>query len=55
MAKQQTFGDKVKKKKQESLKINVRVLKGVRSDKDSLRILESFVQVDDLNELEKLA
>ena len=54
MAKQQTFGDKSKKKKGDE-KIYVKVIKGVPSPKTSaLRFLESFVTVKDLAELDKM-
>lgn len=53
MAKTQTFGDKQKKKKADS-KIYVKVIKGVPSKTGSLRILESFVSVNDVAELEKM-
>jgi len=51
MAKQQTFGDKLKKKKQADSGINVKVIKGFRTDEGNLRFLEKFVKVQDLNEL----
>lgn len=53
MAKTQTFGDKLKKKKADE-RINVKVIKGVKSNSGSLRFLESFVRVNDLNELDKM-
>jgi hypothetical protein len=53
MAKTQTFGDKLKKKKADE-RINVKVIKGVKSNSGSLRFLESFVKVNDLNELDKM-
>ncbi|MCX7735766.1 MAG: hypothetical protein N2319_03535 [Candidatus Kapabacteria bacterium] len=54
MAKQQTFGDKLKKKKQADTGINVKVIKGFRTDDGNLRFLEKFVKVQDLNELTKV-
>lgn len=54
MAKQQTFGDKLKKKKQADSGINVKVIKGFRTDDGNLRFLEKFVKVQDLNELTKV-
>jgi hypothetical protein len=54
MAKQQTFGDKLKKKKQADSGINVKVIKGFRTDEGNLRFLEKFVKVQDLNELTKV-
>jgi len=54
MAKQQTFGDKLKKKKGDD-KIYVKIVKGVRSSKTgSLRFLETFVAVKDIAELDKM-
>lgn len=54
MAKQQTFGDKLKKKKQIDSSINVKVIKGFRTDEGNLRFVEKFVKVQDLNELTKV-
>ncbi len=54
MAKQQTFGDKLKKKKQADLEINVKVIKGMNTDKGSLFYLERFVRVKDASEIEKI-
>ena len=54
MAKQQTFGDKSKKKKTDE-KVYVKIVKGVPSAKTgALRFLESFVAVKDLAELDKM-
>ncbi len=54
MAKTQTFGDKTKKKKAVEM-INVKVIKGVPSTKtNALRFLESFIQVADVAEIEKM-
>jgi hypothetical protein len=50
MAKTQTFGDKLKKQKQQEL-VNVKVVHTVRTDKGSLRFLEKFVKVKDVNEV----
>jgi hypothetical protein len=52
MAKQQTFGDKLKKKEVE--KPVVKVIKGIPTEKGSLRFIERFVKVDDLNEVTKI-
>ncbi|MFP4529426.1 MAG: hypothetical protein ACLFQX_12840 [Candidatus Kapaibacterium sp.] len=49
MAKQQTFGDKLKKKSDEM--ISVKVIKGIPSDKGNLRFIESIVKVKDINEV----
>lgn len=54
MAKTQTFGDKFKKKKAHELLLNVKVVKGYRTDEGNLRFVEKFVKVADLNELEKI-
>jgi glycerol-3-phosphate responsive antiterminator len=53
MAKTQTFGDKLKKKKADD-GIHVKVVKGVRTEKGSLAYLERFVKVNDLSELDKI-
>jgi hypothetical protein len=53
MAKQQTFGDKVKKKKVDE-KINVKVIKGYRSEIGTIRFLEKFVKVDTLDQINNL-
>ncbi len=53
MAKQQTFGDKLKKKKEEQPV--VRVIKWYRDeDRGSLRKMSKFVKVKDLNEVTNL-
>ena len=54
MAKTQTFGDKVKKKKVGDGRINVKVVKGFKSDDGSTRIIEKFVKVTDLAVLDKI-
>jgi hypothetical protein len=54
MAKTQTFGDKLKKKKALESGINVKVIKGFRSESGSVCYLEKFVKVNDLSELEKV-
>ncbi|MBK9249851.1 MAG: hypothetical protein IPM69_17550 [Ignavibacteria bacterium] len=53
MAKQQTFGDKLKKKAVDS-RINVKIIKGFRSDKGSIKFVERFVKVNDLAEVDKI-
>ena len=53
MAKQQTFGDKNKKKAGDS-KISVKVIKAFRSEKGTVKYLERFVQVDDVGQIEKM-
>ncbi len=54
MAKQQSFGDKLKKKKHHELFINVKVIKGYKNDDGSLHFVEKFVKVMDTNELDKI-
>lgn len=51
MAKTQTFGDKVKKKKMGDTRINVKVIKGYRTESGNMRFMEKFVRVNDLNDL----
>lgn len=53
MAKTQTFGDKLKKKDAKTT-INVKVIKGYRSEKGTVKFLERFVRVNDIAETEKL-
>jgi len=50
MAKKQTFSDKVKKKKQDD-KINVKVIKGVKTAKGSVRFKEKTVKIKDMKEI----
>lgn len=54
MAKTQTFGDKLKKDSKKPQFINVRVIKGYRSERGSIKYLERFVRVNDLAEVEKI-
>lgn len=53
MAKTQTFGDKLKKKKIEEKPV-VKVIKGFKGDDGSVKFIEQFLKVDDLNSLDKL-
>ncbi|MBL7975543.1 MAG: hypothetical protein JNJ85_11565 [Candidatus Kapabacteria bacterium] len=53
MAKQQTFSDKMKKQKVDS-RINVQVIKAYRSDKGTVKYIERFVKVEDVNQAEKI-
>lgn len=54
MAKQQTFGDKLKKKKGDD-KIYVKVIKWYHSEeRNTLRAMERIVAVDDINTVDKL-
>ena len=54
MAKTQTFGDKVKKKKSDDERVSVKVIKGINSDRGSVRFIEKMVKVDNLDQLEKI-
>lgn len=54
MAKQQTFGDKLKKKKGDD-KISVKVIKSYRTDDGKTRFIESFIKVNDLSELDSIS
>jgi len=54
MAKTQTFGDKLKKKKQVDVGINVKVIKGYRTDDGNMRFMEKFVRVNDVNDIAKI-
>ena len=51
MAKQQSFSDKLKKKKAAELGYNVKVIKGFNSDSGTVKFVEKFVLVKDLNDL----
>ncbi|MCX8054366.1 MAG: hypothetical protein N3A67_01700 [Ignavibacteria bacterium] len=53
MAKQQTFGDKLKKKKVDE-KISVKIIKGYRSEAGTTRFLEKFVKVDTLDQINNI-
>ncbi|HLP28253.1 MAG TPA: hypothetical protein VK147_06385 [Candidatus Didemnitutus sp.] len=53
MAKQQTFGDKTKKKAGDS-KISVKVIKAFRSEKGTIKYMERFVKVDDVGQIDKM-
>lgn len=53
MAKQQSFADKVKKKKADE-KITVKVIKGYRSEIGTTRFLEKFVKVDSLDQINNI-
>jgi hypothetical protein len=52
MAKTQTFGDKSKKVKDTSL--NVKVIKGFRSDKGTIKFVTRFVKVTDVAQVDKI-
>jgi hypothetical protein len=53
MAKAQTFGDKVKKKKHDT-RIHVKVISGWRTDKGNMRFTERFVALNDISEIDKI-
>jgi len=53
MAKQQTFGDKTKKKVGDT-KISVKVIKAFRSEKGTVKFMERLVKVDDVGQIEKM-
>lgn len=53
MAKQQTFGDKTKKKTGPQ-KISVKIIRGFRGETGTIKFKERFVQVDDLAQVDKM-
>jgi hypothetical protein len=53
MAKQQSFGDK-NKKKGGPVKISVKVINTFRSAEGTTKFKQKFVQVDDLGQLDKM-
>ncbi len=54
MAKTQTFGDKLKKKRDDG-RLNVKVIKWYNDEtRGTLRTLERFVKVTDINEVDKI-
>lgn len=53
MAKAQSFGDKLKKKKAESKPV-VKVIKGFKGTDGSVRFVEQFMKVDDIAEVDKI-
>ena len=50
MAKQQSFSDKLKKKKKSDL-ISVKLVKAVKTANGNYKFNEKFVQVDDINKI----
>lgn len=50
MAKQQSFSDKLKKKKKNDL-LTVKLIKAVKSSKGSYKFNEKFVQVEDISKM----
>lgn len=53
MAKAQTFGDKLKKKKVAEKPV-VKVIKGFKEELGNTKFIEQFVKVDDFSELDKI-
>lgn len=53
MAKQQTFGDKSKGKIKDT-SLNVKVIKGYRSESGSIKFVTRFVKVRDVAEVDKI-
>lgn len=53
MAKTQSFGDKVNKKKGDD-KISVKVIKGFTSEIGSARFIEKVIKIDDIAQLNKI-
>jgi hypothetical protein len=53
MAKAQTFGDKLKKKKAEEKPV-VKVIKGFKGNDGTVRFVEQFVKIDDINQVEQI-
>lgn len=53
MAKQQSFADKAKKKRTES-GINVKVVKGMKTDKGTFKFTEKFVRIDDIAKVSEI-
>ncbi len=51
MAKQQSFGDKSKKKSGPQ-KISVKVIKAFRSETGTVKFVERFVKVDDISQVD---
>jgi hypothetical protein len=50
MAKQQSFADKLKKKKKSDL-ITVKLIKSFKSSKGNYKFNEKFVQLEDINKI----
>ncbi|MDX9790586.1 MAG: hypothetical protein WC313_02510 [Candidatus Kapaibacterium sp.] len=53
MAKAQSFGDKLKKKKTEEKSV-VKVIKGFKGNDGSIRFVEQFIKIDDINQVDKI-
>ena len=54
MAKVQTFADKLKKQKQEEAGIQVKVIKGYKTEKGSVAYLEKYVNIKDIKEIDNI-
>jgi hypothetical protein len=54
MAKVQTFADKLKKKKLEEQGINVKVIKGNRTETGSMGFFQKFVNIKDMSEIDNI-
>jgi len=53
MAKQQSFGDKVKNKQKDS-GINVKVIRTVKSDNGSYKFQEKFVKITEISKVTEI-
>ncbi len=53
MAKQQSFSDKLKKKKKNDL-LSVKFVKAIKTPSGNYKFNEKFVQVEDLNKLSEI-
>jgi hypothetical protein len=53
MAKQQSFADKLKKKKKSDL-ISVKLIKAMKTAKGNYKFNERFVQIDDINKITEI-
>jgi len=53
MAKQQSFSDKLKKKKKSDL-LSVKFIKAIKTQAGNYKFNEKFVQVEDLNKLSEV-
>jgi len=53
MAKQQTFGDKLKKNKG-AIKPTVKIIKGFKGEDGHTHFMESFVKVEDVASIDQL-
>lgn len=53
MAKQQSFADK-NKAKNRIAGVNVKVIKGMKSDKNSIKFSEKFIKLDDVSKVTEI-